>query len=128
MEYNVEEFDSLEDIGYCVNCVAEDGVIFLCDAGWYCEDCFRELANVSHEVSGDVLHDGINDGTMAPFIDLVKAKYYGEVGINNEIYPDDSGYLSKEEEAERVMFLQNLIDLTETWGLSSTEVTENNGN
>ena len=111
--------NDLEDVGFCENCLAEDGVIFLCDAGWYCEDCFRKLANVSEIISSEELHDGINSGMMIPFTTLVKHKYYGEVGINNEIYPDDTGELTRDEEAERVLFLQNLIDLTTTWGTNN---------
>lgn len=109
--------EELEDIGYCENCLGEDGVIFLCDAGWYCEVCFRKLANVAEEIPSNELHDGINSGIMSPFIELIKCKYYGEVGINNEVFPDDTGELNKDEEAERRMFLENLIDLTKTWGL-----------
>lgn len=110
-------YEELDEIGFCENCVGEEGVIFLCDAGWYCEACFRSLANVDESVDSNTLHDGINEGTMTPFIELVKAKYYGEVGINNDVFPDDTGELEPEEEAERALFLRTLIDLTKTWAV-----------
>lgn len=120
--------DNLEDVGYCENCVGEDGVIFLCDAGWYCEDCFRELGNVSETIPSQQLHDGINNGIMSPFIELVKSKYYGEVGVNNEVYPDDTGELSQEEEIERTLLLHSLIDLTNTWGIKEATGEKENHN
>lgn len=112
-----EELEELDEMGFCENCVGEEGVIFLCDAGWYCEPCFRSLANVDDKVDSETLHNGINEGTMTPFIELVKAKYFGEIGINNDVFPEDSEEITPEEQEERMVILNTLVDLTKTWGV-----------
>lgn len=61
-----------------MNCSAADPPIFLCDAGWWCEDCFRQEAGVPDSIGSDDLHDGINDGSQAGYIEALKTRLYGE--------------------------------------------------
>lgn len=62
----------------CVRCGAEDAPIFLCDAGWWCESCYRVVAEIPEDLLSDDLHDGINDGRQAENISLLKSKIFSE--------------------------------------------------
>lgn len=62
----------------CFDCGAEEPPIFLCEAGWWCEDCYRKWSGVPDELPSQELHDGINDGSQAGYIEVVKAKVFDE--------------------------------------------------
>lgn len=72
----MDEID--DDRWVCSMCGAQDPPIFLCDAGWWCEPCFREWSGIPAEVSSDDLHDGINDGSQAGYIEVLKARVLGD--------------------------------------------------
>jgi hypothetical protein len=62
----------------CANCGDLEPPIFLCDAGWWCEKCYREFSGVPEETSSEDLHDGINDGSQAGYIEQLKAVWFSE--------------------------------------------------
>lgn len=71
-----------EDLN-CVRCGAEDPPIFLCEAGWWCEDCYRIGADVPADTSSDDLHDGINDGRQDQNIALLKSRVFSSDNLDS---------------------------------------------
>lgn len=53
-------------------------MIFLCEAGWWCETCYRKEAGVPTDISSDDLHDGVNDGRQKPYIDTLKSRLFDD--------------------------------------------------
>lgn len=62
----------------CTNCRAIDPPIFLCEAEWWCEKCFREVSGFPSDIPSEELHDGINEGTWSGYIERIKQVYFGE--------------------------------------------------
>lgn len=60
----------------CSMCSSLDAPIFLCEDGWWCEACYREWSGVPAELPSQELHDGINDGRQADYIDALKERVF----------------------------------------------------
>lgn len=72
-----------EDDMNCVRCRAEDPPIFLCEAGWWCESCYRIAADIPNDFPSDDLHNGINDGRQDQNIALLKSRVFSDENLDS---------------------------------------------
>lgn len=95
MEIIESAYEDDDDYMVCVNCSGKEAPIFLCEAGWWCEDCYRRVGGVPTAISSEELHDAVG-GDLLGYNEAIKEIVFSD----DDMWSPDGEASEETEEAE----------------------------